>query len=140
MPEERKSAILDLTDVGVRQKVVVQHYSMQQFTASSIIRRRNENGNNERTVKRGRMPKSTPRCIRSLLKYTSENIFKPLHVITARFDQFRAVPVCRRTVRRVLEKNIIKNYVAACKPYLTRDHQKIRMLWALHHQHWSNER
>ncbi len=90
--------------------------------------------------KRGRKPKLTPRCIRSLVKRTRENRFKPLHVITARFNESRAVPAFTRTARRVLEKNGIKNYVAACKPYLNRGHQKRRMQWAVHHQHSSNER
>ncbi len=124
---------------GVKQKVIVQHYRMQQSTVSSTIRRRSEKGNYTRTEKRGRKPKLTSRGIRSLLKCTRENIFKLIRVITARFNEFRAVPIYTRIVWRFLENNGIKNYAAACKPYLTCDYQKRQMYWAVHHHNWSSE-
>ncbi len=124
--EARKNAILDSTDVGVRQHVIVKHYSMLQSTLSNIIRRRND-CNNENEEARGRKRRLTDRCIRALRKCIRENRFKPLRVITAKFNGFRPVSVSISTVWRVLTKKKIKDYVAVCKPYLTRNHRKRRM-------------
>ena len=108
---------------------------MLQSTVANIIRRRNES-NNEISERRGRKPKLTPKCIRSLLNCTREDRFKPLRVITAKFNEFREVPVSKSTVRRVLKQQGISNYVAVCKPFLTHNHEKRRLNWAKHQQSW----
>ena len=48
VPADRRDAIWDLTAVGVKQKNIIQHYSMQQSKVSNIIRRLKDNsGNNQ---------------------------------------------------------------------------------------------
>ena len=123
---QQKNSISDLTDVGAKQYAIVQHFGMLQSTVANIIRRRNET-NNEISERRGCNPKLTPRCIRSLLNCARENRFKPLLVITSKFNEFREVPVNESTVRRVLKQQGISNYVAVCKPFLTRNHEKRRL-------------
>ena len=108
---------------------------MQQSIVANIIRRRNES-NNKISERRGRKPKLAPRCIRSLLNYDEENRFKPLRVITLKFNEFREGPVSKSTARRVLKQQVIRNYVAVCKPFLTRNYEKIRLNWAKYHKSW----
>ena len=136
---ERKSAMLDLTDVGVQQNVIVQHFSLLQSIVANIIRRRNES-NNAISERRERKLNLTPRCICSPVKSNRENRFKPLRVRTSKFNEFSAVSVSLLTVGRVLKQRGIDNYMAVCKPLLTRNHEKIRMNWAKHHQSWGKNK
>ncbi len=49
--KERKRAVLDLTDVEVKQHVITKHYSVLQTTVANIIRRRDSDSSNE--IKKG---------------------------------------------------------------------------------------
>ena len=119
--------------------MIVQHFGMLQSTLANIIRRRNEI-NNEISQRRERKPKLTPKCILSFLNCARENRLKPLRVITAKFNEFRAVPVSKSTVRRVIKEQGISNYVAVYKPFLTRNHEKRRLNWAKHQQSWGENK
>ncbi len=55
-PKERKLAILELTDVVLKQQVIVKHYGIQQYTVSCIIRGMNEIRSNESTEERKHKP------------------------------------------------------------------------------------
>ena len=119
--------------------MIERHFGMLQSTVANLFRRKNES-NNEISQRRGRKPKLTPRCIRSLLNCARENRFKPLRVITAKVNEFRAVPVSKSTVRRVLKQQGISNYVAVYKPFSTRNHGKRRLKWAKHQQSWGENK
>ena len=128
--EETKRCILDAYYMGVRQKDIVQYYQMPQSTVANIIRR----GRN--TEKRGRKQKLSDRSIRNLLSCARKNRFCSIHTITAKFNEFSTIKVCVNTVRSILHKNGMKNYVAASKPFLSKLNIKRRRKWAQEHQYW----
>ncbi len=113
--------MLDSTDVSVHHHVILRNYSILQSTVYNIIRRRNDR-NNEHEETRGQKRKLTATCIRAWLKCTRENRFKSSRVINAKFSEFR--PGQHINSAESSYKKQIKNYVALCKPYLTRKHQK----------------
>ena len=117
VPDARKSAILDMHAVGVKQKNILQHYSMPQSTVAHIMRKGRKTNKNERSEKRGRKSKLTARSSRSLLLHVRKNRFKPLRIIAAEFNIYRDNPGSISTIRRTLHKNGIRNYVVVTKPF-----------------------
>ncbi len=113
--QSEKDAILDLSIADVKQKEIVQHYGMPQYTVANIIRRSKEkNGNNE-LEKRGREKILSPRSVRALLKCDRKNKFKSLCIITKAFNQERDKKISMSTTRRILHENRMLNYVAVTK-------------------------
>ena len=103
MSEERKQAMLDLTDVGVKQFAIALHYAILQFTVSYTFRTPNERNTNENKDKRGSKQKLTPGCIRSLRKCARENRFESLCVVNAKYGEFKDKVVNKDTVWRLLK-------------------------------------
>ncbi len=132
-----KIAILDFSAVGVKQKEIVQHYSMPQSTAANIIRRSKEKDGNNELEKCGRKKILSPRSVRALLKCGRKNKFKSLRSITKAFNQEHDKRISMSTARRILYENRMHNYVVAAKPFLSPLNKQKRMKWARVHESWT---
>ncbi len=138
VPKERKTVIMNMTAIGVKQKDIVQHYSMPQSAVSNVIRRmRASNGNNEIET-RGRKQKLSARRVRMLLKCSKKHRSKSISTITAEFNKGREEFISVSTVRRMQHENGIQNYVAATKPFSLSINMKKHMKWARKHAFWSD--
>ena len=136
VPDERRSAILDLHNIGVRQCDNSTYYGMPQSTVCNITR-----GGRQplRIEKRGRKQLPTPRATRSLLEVADELTFESTDTIAKELNEFSPVPVNSRTVRRCLLRNKIRNYVAVSKPHLSSTNMLKRIEWTSYHKNWTDK-
>ncbi len=107
--------------------------------SADIIRKSNAAGVRNEVEFWGRKPKSTVRSIRLLLSYVRKNRFKSIQFITAKYNECREEYGSVNTVRSVLHKNGIRNYLAATKLFLSTRNFRKRLEWARVHQIWSEE-
>lgn len=99
--ENHKNALLDLTDVKVQQKIIVNHDGMHWTNGSSIFR----NWNLKKEIGRPK-DKSTLRCISTTAKWATENKFNQLHDTTAELNKRRATSIGISRFWIVLEKKV----------------------------------
>ncbi len=104
-----------MVDIGLRQVDIAKYYEMPNSTVSNIVKRGRVAKEAET---RGRRKKLSPRDTRSLLQVADMLRLEAAHKIGSTYNQFAPIPVSVRTVRRALKANGLKNYTAACKPYL----------------------
>ena len=134
LSHEVRTSILDMYDVGVKQCDIAEYYKLHRSTVSKIIRRRRI----QKSESRGRKKILSPRDTRKLMKVVDEQRFKPIHTITATYNQFTPVKFSACTIRRTLKSNRISNYVAVSKPCLSLKNLRNRLIRASYHDKWDN--
>ncbi len=126
--------------IVVKQKSIVEYYSMPQSTVSNIFRQEMHNNQKQDSETRVRKPKSSKTAVRALLKYARKNRFRSLNCIASEFIESTGIQISTRTVLKYLHQNGFKNYVAVSMPHLLKKQQRNRMKWAKKHKKWDNDK
>ena len=72
-----------------------------------------------------------------LQKYVFEHYFEPLHVITARFNEYTKLHLSEWTIRRYIKELNTGPYIAVQKPFLRKKSMNTRVAWACQHTNWT---
>ncbi len=72
-----------------------------------------------------------------MLNYVYNNNKQSLFAFAANFSTRDGVKISERTLLGYLQKNSIKSYVAASKPFLTTKHITARLNWCIIREQWS---
>ena len=125
---------LTLNKVGWSQSEIADEFGVCQSTISRVLKRHNYETFNGRDGPPGRPRKTTERDDRHIIRIAKANHTLPFRDITNIITNNTDLNISPKTVaRRCQEVQLISRY-ATRKPFLTEQHKKNRLEWALRHK------
>ncbi|CAK9799193.1 Transposable element Tc1 transposase [Anthophora plagiata] len=138
---ERSIMLLHSQDLSQKKKKkkIAEKMKHSRHAIKITLKRYQETGSYENRPKSGRKRTTTGRQDRYLVRLSLRNRFTTSKQLAVDLSTDQGVSVCDRTVKRRLVEANLKSCKPRCKPYLTQQQMKNRLLWAKKYRNWTVE-